>query len=125
MIPGGINEIWFVLIYSALTWAAFSLGLYLADNLHRKKEAMLGGLLLVVLASVLAMLSSFAALELGTGLEMSTIFLMSGITLCSMAVSRVCQMLSWPRTFLAAVYSVVGYVLVSLILGWGLAYYMH
>lgn len=125
MIPGGINEIWFVLIYSALTWAVFSLALYLADNLHRRKEAMLGGLLILVLSSVLAMLSSFAAMQLGSGIELSAIFLLVGTAACSMAVSRVMQMLSWLRTWLAAIYAVVGYVLVSLILGWVVAMLMQ
>lgn len=125
MIPGGINEIWFVLIYSALTWAVFSLALYLADNLHRRKEAMLGGLLILVLSSVLAMLSSFAAIQLGSGIELSAIFLLIGTAACSMAVSRVMQMLSWLRTWLVAIYAVVGYVLVSLILGWIVAMLMQ
>lgn len=122
MILPGPYEIWFVLVYGILAWIAFSLGLYLGDNFHRKKEAMVGGLLILVLASVLGMLSGFAAEQLQTGLVMSLSFQLVGIFICTMAVSRVCQMLNWPRTWLAALLSLVFYLIAALIIGWGVAY---
>lgn len=120
MIPSGIQEIWVVMLYCILTWVAFTGALYLADNLHRPKEAMLGGLLTLVLASVLSMLTSFAAEQLQTGIAMNLSFQLSGILLCTMAVSRVVQMLSWPRTWLAGVLSLLFYTLAALFIGWGI-----
>lgn len=120
MIPSGIQEIWVVMLYCILTWVAFSGALYLADNLRRPKEAMLGGLLALVLASVLSMLTSFAAEQLQTPLAMNLSFQLSGILLCIMAVSRVVQMLSWPRTWLAGVLSLLFYTLAALLIGWGI-----
>jgi len=120
MIPSGIQEIWVVMIYCILTWVAFSGSLYLADNLRRPKEAMLGGLLALVLASVLSMLTSFAAEQLQTPLAMNLTFQLSGILLSIMAVSRVVQMLSWPRTWLAGVLSLLFYTLAALFIGWGI-----
>lgn len=108
------------MIYCILTWVAFTGALYLADNLHRPKEAMLGGLLTLVLASVLSMLSSFAAEQLLTSMAMNLTFQLSGILLCAMAVSRVVQMLSWPRTWLAGVLSLLFYTLAALFIGWGI-----
>lgn len=120
MIPSGIQEIWVVMLYCILTWVAFSGALYLADNLRRPKEAMLGGLLALVLASVLSMLTSFAAEQLQTPLAMNLTFQLSGILLSIMAVSRVVQMLSWPRTWLAGVLSLLFYTLAALFIGWGI-----
>lgn len=121
MILPGPYEIWFVLIYGILAWLSFALGLYLADDLHRKKEAMVGALLILVLASVLSMLAGFAAEQLQTGLLMSMAFQLTGIVLCVMAVSRVTQMLSWPRTWLAALLALIFYILAAVLVGWGLA----
>lgn len=120
MIPSGIQEIWVVMLYCVLTWAAFSGALYLADNWRRPKEAMLGGLLVLVLASVISMLTSFAAEQLLTGMSMNLTFQLSGIMLCAMAVSRVVQQLSWPRTWLAGVLSLLFYSIIAVLLGWGI-----
>lgn len=108
------------MLYCILTWVAFSGALYLADNLRRPKEAMLGGLLALVLASVLSMLTSFAAEQLQTGIAMNLSFQLSGILLCTMAVSRVVQMLSWPRTWLVGVLSLLFYTFAALFMGWGI-----
>ncbi len=108
------------MIYCILTWVAFTGALYLADNLRRPKEAMLGGLLTLVLASVLSMLTSFAAEQLMTGMAMNLTFQLSGILLCAMAVSRVVQMLSWPRTWLVGALSLIFYTIVAILLGWGI-----
>lgn len=121
MIPSGIQEIWVVMIYCILTWVAFTGALYLADNLHRPKEAMLGGLLTLVLASVLSMLASFAVEQLLTSMAMNLTFQLSGILLCAMAVSRVVQMLSWPRAWLVGVLALIFYTTASILLGWGIA----
>ncbi len=120
MIPSGIQEIWVVMLYCVLAWAAFSAALYLADNWQRPKEAMLGGLLVLVLASVISMLTSFAAEQLLTGMAMNLTFQLSGIMLCAMAVSRVVQQLSWPRTWLAGVLSLLFYSIIAVLLGWGI-----
>ncbi|MBR3903515.1 MAG: hypothetical protein IKJ29_07660 [Akkermansia sp.] len=118
MMPLFHPEIWFVMLYCVLMWALFALAFFLADNLWRKKEAMVCGLLNLVLVSVLAMLSNFAAQMLGAGWLMSAGFLVIGILLCSMAVSRVCQMLGWLRTCLAAFYALLAYSACGFILGW-------
>lgn len=120
MIPSGIQEIWVVMLYCVLAWAAFSGALYLADNWRRPKEAMLGGLLVLVLASVISMLTSFAAEQLLTGMSMNLTFQLCGIMLCAMAVSRVVQQLSWPRTWLAGVLSLLFYSIIAVLLGWGI-----
>ena len=120
MIPSGIQEIWVVMLYCILTWVAFSGALYLADNLRRPKEAMLGGLLILVLASVLSMLTSFAAEQLQTGIAMNLTFQLTGILLCAMAVSRVMQMLSWPRTWLVGLFALFFYTLSGVLIGWGI-----
>lgn len=120
MILTGVQEIWVILLYCILSWVAFSLALYLADNVKRKKEAMVGGLLILVLASVLSMLSGFAANQLQTGVLVSMIFQLAGIFISSMAVSRVLQMLSWPRTWLAAVLVLILYVTACILMGWGI-----
>lgn len=118
MMPLFHPEIWFVMLYCVLMWMLFSLAFFLADDLWRKKEAMVCGLLNLLLVSVLAMLSNFAAQMLGTGWLMSAGFLVIGILLCSMAVSRVCQMLGWFRTFLAAFYALLAYSACGFILSW-------
>lgn len=81
---------------------------------------MLGGLLTLVLASVLSMLTSFAAEQLLTGMVMNLTFQLTGILLCSMAVSRVMQMLSWPRTWLVGLLSLIFYSVMGILLGWGI-----
>lgn len=118
MLPPLIDEMWFILLYCLLLCCVFSLALYLPDNFRRKKEASTGGLLILVLYSVLSMLSGFATEELGAGFMMTSVFQLAGLIICTMAVSRVLQMLSWPRTWIAALLSVSFYLLVSLILSW-------
>lgn len=118
MIPSGIQEIWVVMLYCILTWVAFSGSLYLADNLRRAREAMLGGVLTLVLASVISMLCSFAAEQLLTGMPMNLSFQLSGVLLSSMAVSRVVQMLSWARTWLAGGLSLLFYTISSMLIAW-------
>lgn len=108
------------MLYCILTWVAFSGALFLPDNLRRAKEAMLGGLMTLVLASVLSLLASFAAEQLQTGVGMNLTFQLSGILLCSMAVSRVVQMLSWPRTWLVGVLALIFYTIMAILLGWGI-----
>lgn len=119
MILTGVQEIWVILLYCILSWVAFTLALYLADNVKRKKEAMVGGVLILVLASVLSMLSGFAANQLQTGMVMNMIFQLSGIFVSTMAVSRVLQMLSWPRTWLAAILVLAFYLTACILMGWG------
>lgn len=123
MIPSGMQEIGVIMLYCALTWVAFTLALRLPDNLRRWKEAMLGGMLTLVLASVLSMLASFAAEQLQTGLAMNLTFQLAGILLCAMAVSRVVQMLSWPRTWLVGLLSLLFYSLVGVLIGWGIVFF--
>lgn len=121
MIPPCNNELWFTLLYCVLTWLGLTLAYWLADSLKRWRNAMACGLTELVLASVLAMLSSIAAAQLGTGLLMSGGFQLVGLIISAMAVSRVFQMQSWPRTWLAAVLV----LLVYLLLGWLLAWVMQ
>ena len=109
---------WYVALYCILAWVVFSLALYLPDASRRKKEAMVGGLLNLVLVSVLSMLSGFAAEQLGTSMGITAAFQISGVLLCSLAVSRVVQMLSWPRTWVVGVLAVAGYLLVGVVLAW-------
>lgn len=118
MILTGIQEIWVILLYCILSWVAFTLALYLADNVKRKKEAMVGGVLILVLASVLSMLRGFAANQLQTGMVMNMIFQLFGIFVSTMAVSRVLQMLSWPRTWLAAILVLAFYLTACILMGW-------
>ena len=110
-----------MMVYCILSWAAFSLALFLADKWHRKKEAMAGGLLILVLVSVLSLLSGFAVESLQTGVALSMSFLLTGIFFCTMAVSRVIQMLSWPRTWLASALGLVFYLVVTILQVWLLA----
>lgn len=119
MILTGVQEIWVILLYCILSWVAFTLALYLADNVKRKKEAMVGGVLILVLASVLSMLSGFAANQLQTGMVMNMVFQLSGIFVSTMAVSRVLQVLSWPRTWLAAILVLAFYLTACILMGWG------
>lgn len=118
MLPLCNNEMWYVALYCILAWVVFSLALYLPDASRRKKEAMVGGLLNLVLVSVLSMLSGFAAEQLGTSMGITAAFQISGVLLCSLAVSRVVQMLSWPRTWVVGVLAVAGYLLVGVVLAW-------
>lgn len=112
------QEIWFVLLYCLLTWAGFSLALYLADSYRRVRAAGVGGLLVLILASVLSMLSGFAAARLQTGEGMSATFQLVGVVACVMAVSRVCQMLTWGRTWLAAIYGLIAYLCSAMLISW-------
>lgn len=120
MIPPCHAELWFMLLYCALTWVLLTLAFYVSDSLHRGKTAMACALVELVLAAVLSMLSSFAAAQLGTAFLMTGIFQMAGILASAMAVSRVFQMLNWPRTWLAGVLAIVAYVLVGQLMVWGL-----
>ncbi len=120
MVPSGFHEIWLILLFCILTWVGFSVALYLADRFRRKKEAMVGGLLTLLLSSVLAMLSGFAAAFLDTGLMVAMLFQLCGLFISAMAVSRVLQMLSWPRTWLAGLLCLLFYLLVSMVVGWGI-----
>ncbi|MBR6575917.1 MAG: hypothetical protein IKK73_02175 [Akkermansia sp.] len=107
-----------MLLYCVLMWVVFTLAFWLADNQHRWKDAMISALLNLVLVSVLALLGSYAAAQLGTSMTMTTGFQLVGVLICSMAVSRIGQMLSWPRTLLAAMLNVTGYIVGGLILAW-------
>ena len=118
MIPDSSNEIGYMLFYCVLMWVVFTLAFWLADNQHRWKDAMISAMLNLVLVSVLALLGSYAAAQLGTSMTMTTGFQLAGVLICSMAVSRIGQMLSWPRTLLAAVLNVTGYIVGGLILAW-------
>lgn len=118
MIPQCNNEIWYVLLYCVLLFLLFFLVFLLADNLKRKREALTGALLNLVLISVLSMLSSYAAEALNPGLYMTAGFQLTGVLICSMAVSRVLQMLNWWRTWLLGIATVLVYLLGGLLLGW-------
>lgn len=120
MIPSGMQEIGVIMLYCVLTWVAFTLALRLPDNQRRWKEAMLGGMLTLVLASVLSMLTSFAAEQLQTGMVMNLSFQLAGILLCAMAVSRVVQLLSWARTWLVGILALLFYSLAGVLIGWGI-----
>lgn len=118
MISPCYNELWFMLLYCVLTWALLAVAFSVADSLHRWKTAMACALVELVLAAVLSMLSSFAAAQLGTGFIMAGIFQLAGILASAMAVSRVFQMLSWPRTWLAGALTVAAYLLVGQLMAW-------
>lgn len=118
MSPSVFREIWIILLFCLLTWSGFSAALYLADTFRRKKEALVGGALMVLLSSVLGMLAGFAAAFLQAGLIISTLFQLSGIFLCTMAVSRVLQMLTWPRTWLIGLLGLLFYIFCFLLVGW-------
>lgn len=120
MIPPCNNELFFILLFCVLTFVMLSLAFWLADNLHRWRNAMACGLVELVLASVISMLSAFAAAQLGTGQTMAGLFQLAGLVASAMAVSRVFQMLSWRRTWLAAALVIAGYLLVGQILVWSL-----
>ncbi len=118
MIPPCHNELWFMLLYCVLTWVLLTLAFYVPDSLHRWKSAMACALVELVLAAVLSMLSSYAAAQLGTGFLMAGIFQLAGIMASAMAVSRVFQMLNWPRTWLAGALTVTAYLLVGQLMVW-------
>jgi hypothetical protein len=117
MSPTAFHEIWIVLLFCLLTWGGFAAALYLPDSFRRKKEAWVGGALMVLLSSILGMLSGFAAAFLQAGLIMSILFQASGIFLCTVAVSRVLQMLTWPRTWLVGLLALLFYLLSFLLVG--------
>lgn len=116
MIPDCYNETGYMLMYSVLMWILFTLAFYLADSLFRWKTSMVSALLNLVLVSVVSMLGAFAAAELKSGLLMSSLFQLAGVFLCSMAVSRAGQMLSWPRTWLVSLYCLLAYLAAGMIL---------
>lgn len=118
MIPVCNNEMWYVVLYCALSWLLFSLAFWLADRQKRKKEAMVAGLLNLVLVSVLNMLGTFALETMQSGVEMAAGFQIAGVLICSMAVSRVLQMQGWLRTWLAGLLAMLGYLLCGVILAW-------
>ena len=120
MFPTQAQEIWITLLYCILTWVAFAAAYYLADPLHRRKEAMIGGLIAFMAVSILMMLAGYASVFMGVGLLMSLIFQLCGVLLSTMAVSRVVQMLSWPRTWLAGGLALFFYLIVSTLIGWSL-----
>ena len=124
MLPECNNELWSVALYCVFSWIMFSLALYLPDALKRKKEAMVGAMLIMVLVAVLVLLSGYATAQLDNGLMMNMAFMIVGVAICTMAVSRVLQMLSWPRTWLAGLLGVVGYLLVGIILAWCIVQFM-
>ena len=74
--------------------------------------------LVLILASVLSMLAGFASEQLQTGVDVASTFQLVGVGACLMAVSRVTQMLTWSRTWLAAVYGLIAYICAALILSW-------
>ena len=116
-----LHGIWFVILYCLFIWGGFALGLLLADPRKRLREACVGGLLVLILSSVLSMLSGFAAEQLETGIGMTMSFQLIGVWVCLMASSRVCQMLSWARTWLAAALGLIAYIAVALIAAWIMA----
>lgn len=118
MLPVCNNELWSVVLYCALSWVMFSLALYLPDALNRKKEAMVGALLIMVLVAVLALLSGLVTAPLNSGIMMNAVFMIAGTAACTMAVSRVFQQLSWARTWLAGGLGVLGYLLTGIVLAW-------
>jgi hypothetical protein len=118
MFPTHAQEIWITLLYCVLTWVAFSAAYYLADTLHRRKEAMIGGLIAFMVVSILMMLAGYASVFMGVGVLMSLIFQLCGVLLSVMAVSRVVQMLPWPRTWLAGGLALFFYLIVSTLIGW-------
>lgn len=118
MFPTHAQEIWITLLYCVLTWVAFSAAYYLADTLHRRKEAMIGGLIAFMAVSILMMLAGYASVFMGVGVLMSLIFQLCGILLSTMAVSRVVQMLPWPRTWLAGGLALFFYLIISTLIGW-------
>ena len=113
MFASPLQQFWFALLYSLLTWVAFSLACYLADDLRRRKPAMFAGLLALICAAVIVLLAGYAAIVMQTGMLMSLIFQICGILLSVMSVSRVVQMLSWPRTWLAGGLALFFYLIVS------------
>ena len=109
-----LHGIWFVILYCLFIWGGVAISLFLADPRKRMREACVGALLVLILSSVLSMLSSFAAEQLETGIGMTMSFQLVGVWACLMASSRVCQMLSWARTWLAAALGLIAYIAVSL-----------
>ena len=110
-----LHGIWFVTLYCLFIWGGFALALFLADPRKRFREACVGALLVLILSSVLSMLSSFAAEQLETSIGMTMSFQLVGVWACLMAASRVSQMLSWARTWLAAALGLIAYIAVALI----------
>ena len=48
MFASPLQQFWFALLYSLLTWVALSLACYLADDLRRRKPARFAGLLALI-----------------------------------------------------------------------------
>ncbi len=120
MIPVPPLEIGVTLLYCILTWVALSAACYLADRLRRRKSAMAAGLIAFICASVIMLLASYATIIMQTGLLMSLIFQLCGILLSVMAASRIVQMLTWPRTWLAGVLALGFYLIVCILVGWSI-----
>ena len=116
MVPACNNDFWYILLYCVLLWGFLVLALLAADPLHRWKESLAGAAVELILISTLSTLSGFAIIQLQTGYLMAVIFQLVGVIISAMAVSRVFQLLTWRRTLLAAVYSLVAYLLTGLIL---------
>ena len=60
----------------------------------------------------------YATVFMGVGMLMRLIFQLCGVLLSVMAVSRVVQMLPWPRTWLAGGLALFFYLIVSTLIGW-------
>lgn len=125
MIPPLQHEIWYILLYCTLVWLTFSISFWLVDSQRRIKVAAVAGLLNLILVSVLSMLAGFAAEQLGTGMLMTSSFQIVGLLACTIAVSRLCQMLSWPRTFLVALIAAAAYILSGMIVLWLMLHMQH
>ncbi len=115
------NELWWMLLYCGILWFILSLAFWLADSQRRLKEASISGFVELFLISTLALISGYAAAELQQGMLMTTIFQLAGVLISSIAVSRVIQMLSWTRTWIAALLSMLGYLAAGIALLWLMA----
>ena len=121
MVPANPLETGLSLLFCFLIWAAFSAACYLADKLKRPKNAMVAGLIAFLCASVIMLLASYASVVMQTGILMSFIFQLTGILLSVMAASRIVQLLSWPRTWLAGSLALLLYLIIGLLAGWSIA----
>lgn len=115
------NELWWMLLYCGILWFILSLAFWLADSQRRLKEASISGFVELFLISTLALISGYAAAALQQGMLMTTIFQLAGVLISSIAVSRVIQMLSWTRTWIAALLSMLGYLAAGIALLWLMA----
>ena len=116
MVPACNNDFWYILLYCILLWSLLVLALLAADPRHRWKESLAGAAVELILISTLSTLSGFAIIQLQSGYLMAVFFQLAGVIISAMAVSRVVQLLNWRRTLLAAVYSLVAYLLTGFVL---------